>query len=705
MNEILVYVSFKYGVVRNSGTALVTGDFNSTKLVFEFDEQPEGELVFELKSPKNEVLKVENVEDNQIILAGTTAEGETCSLFTIPGKYIFELSLYNAGSKLTSATGYLTVNQEQVLVDGKVLEPLLPIMDKIMSDLQGKVDLDMVKSTLNDTNDEIPTSGAVKYYVDHSSGGITVDAEMSDTSENPAQNKVTKKYIDDQRLAYSEIADVDYTPIPKTFVEGELVTTYLGHRLGLVYNEQSPIIYQVDFVSDGTVVRSVELPAFSAAVVEEGLPAECIVLIDEGLTLVDNCHFADGSLIVTDDCSVMMDSIYDDNDQEIIYDSIWVHGFPTKAEIVHTIDPKFIANKSIDNLKLARDSVNTDNVMDNAITTDKVVDNAITLDKLQQDIGNQLVLVTNPTVYSVKLVKYGGKNVALDVLVNSTTSLNNIKDASTLPTANAVKLYVDSAKPTVDTAMSSSSTNLVQNKVIKSYVDNNDTATKSKIDSLIADLGVPTVEVGAVSLEGSSYYGRMAPAVGVNTYAKSFIFETEKSSTSIPVRVASDGDVSHFTLQPDYTVNYLSGTVSYQSGKTCTEMFDVEEVTYIDLINSYDCVVAFYDMLGQFISGNHSSSSTFTVPTTAKFARISMDSTLLNYDTSIRFVLRANYSLAGNRTYNNHIKLFAGTNSVIVTVPNATVLTSLTMRYSQDIRAYVDRQIENSLMIDEEELV
>ena len=48
----------------------------------------------------------------------------------------------------------------------------------------------------NPTNDN---DAANKAYVDSkvASGGVTVDSSMSDTSVNPVQNKVIKKYIDD----------------------------------------------------------------------------------------------------------------------------------------------------------------------------------------------------------------------------------------------------------------------------------------------------------------------------------------------------------------------------------------------------------------------------------------------------------------------------------------------------------------------------
>lgn len=89
----------------------------------------------------------------------------------------------------------------------------------------------------NPTNDN---DAANKAYVDSkvASGGVTVDSSMSDTSVNPVQNKVIKKYIDDSydvkvtitrtgdSEPYSYQADKDYNYVLSQINKGYNVYSY-----------------------------------------------------------------------------------------------------------------------------------------------------------------------------------------------------------------------------------------------------------------------------------------------------------------------------------------------------------------------------------------------------------------------------------------------------------------------------------------------
>lgn len=98
MNVINVYINFEKGTCEKSGISVVEGDFNSTKLVFNFDKEYEGTKIFELRNKEEEEpCYVNEIIDNEIILVGKKEEeGEEVmfSLFDKPGDYIFEVSLY-----------------------------------------------------------------------------------------------------------------------------------------------------------------------------------------------------------------------------------------------------------------------------------------------------------------------------------------------------------------------------------------------------------------------------------------------------------------------------------------------------------------------------------------------------------------------------------------------------------------------------------
>lgn len=134
MNEIKLKVNFTKRTIQKSGVALTTGDYNSTKLIFDFDRE-DGLKVFEMKNPNNELVLLSNIENNELILVGHD-EDANVSLFTMPGDYIFEISLYDGDSKLTSASGKLLVKAETVLIDSEIYEPYTPIFENLINQVQ-----------------------------------------------------------------------------------------------------------------------------------------------------------------------------------------------------------------------------------------------------------------------------------------------------------------------------------------------------------------------------------------------------------------------------------------------------------------------------------------------------------------------------------------------------------------------------------------
>ena len=205
MNEIKLKVNFGKRTIARIGTSLTTGDYNSTKIIFEFDRE-DGRKVFEMINPNNELVFSDEIVNNEIILVGkaevTTIHNdvtytkylddqenvywydketekiydsefietteitldelevvtEDASLFTMAGRYIFEISLYDGNSKLTSKSDYLDVKEEQVIIDGNTASLYLPIFDKIFNEI-GEIENNYVKFT-DSATDEI--AGVIK---------------------------------------------------------------------------------------------------------------------------------------------------------------------------------------------------------------------------------------------------------------------------------------------------------------------------------------------------------------------------------------------------------------------------------------------------------------------------------------------------------------------------------------------------------------
>lgn len=151
MNEIKIKVKFKKGLCYSQGIKLVQNDYNSTKLVFEFDDN-EGTKIFELRDSDDNVILADEIVNNELILARFDEHDNAYPIFTKEGEYIYEVSLYKDNSKLTSASDKIKVNAEQVIIDGEIVETYTPMFDNLLSDLSSalqetdNIDIDVDKA-------------------------------------------------------------------------------------------------------------------------------------------------------------------------------------------------------------------------------------------------------------------------------------------------------------------------------------------------------------------------------------------------------------------------------------------------------------------------------------------------------------------------------------------------------------------------------
>lgn len=117
MNIIKINVSFKKGFCTVDGIPLKVGDIESAKLIFDFDE-PRGEKIFNMKNPSGDEVLTGRIINNELRLFTVVKKTlQKCSIFKVPGKYEFEVSLYKKGQKITSATSYLNVKENVVDID------------------------------------------------------------------------------------------------------------------------------------------------------------------------------------------------------------------------------------------------------------------------------------------------------------------------------------------------------------------------------------------------------------------------------------------------------------------------------------------------------------------------------------------------------------------------------------------------------------
>lgn len=158
MNEIKVLINFKEEKNIIYGTKPITGDYNSTKLVFTFEDNPVGTKVLKIRPKEsNDPVYIGEIDGNEVILTSVDANEKNHSIFTEAGIYILEVALYNGDSKLTSVYSEFLVNKEQIEISDEVVEGFLPIFDELLADIDSAItdtnNLDISVSKLNKTTD------------------------------------------------------------------------------------------------------------------------------------------------------------------------------------------------------------------------------------------------------------------------------------------------------------------------------------------------------------------------------------------------------------------------------------------------------------------------------------------------------------------------------------------------------------------------
>lgn len=138
MNELLITINFTTQKFIINGIDLISGDYNSTKIKFNFEDNKEGTKVVEIRpldsEDKNPTF-MSTIINDEVILVSKTEEDVNTSPFTKGGTYIMEVSLYNEDSKLSTITKHFNVLDEQIILSDEIIEPYLPIFDELMQQI------------------------------------------------------------------------------------------------------------------------------------------------------------------------------------------------------------------------------------------------------------------------------------------------------------------------------------------------------------------------------------------------------------------------------------------------------------------------------------------------------------------------------------------------------------------------------------------
>lgn len=200
MNTINVEINFTKGTNKLTGINLITGDYASTKMIFQFDRS-DGTKVLEMKNPSGEIVYVGEIINNEVLLCAVE-EGYNYSIFSQEGRYIYEVSLYNGDSKLTSVKGEIPVQKEQVIIDGEIVEPYLPYFDQLMQELHSAIE---ETTNLNVSASKVDTTTTIT--ITHKDGTeqqvLILDGEKGETGPVGPQGAV--KTIPVQTLPTEDI--------------------------------------------------------------------------------------------------------------------------------------------------------------------------------------------------------------------------------------------------------------------------------------------------------------------------------------------------------------------------------------------------------------------------------------------------------------------------------------------------------------------
>lgn len=138
MNELKATINFTKQTFVINGVDLISGDYNSTKIIFNFEDFKDGTKILEIR-PKDSQDKnptfMSEIKNNEVILVSKDSEGHSISPFTNGGVYLLEVSVYGDNSKLSTITKSINVLSEQIILSDDIVTPYLPIFDELIQEI------------------------------------------------------------------------------------------------------------------------------------------------------------------------------------------------------------------------------------------------------------------------------------------------------------------------------------------------------------------------------------------------------------------------------------------------------------------------------------------------------------------------------------------------------------------------------------------
>ena len=138
MNELYITINFSKQKFIINGVDLISGDYNSTKMIFTFEDYQDKTKIVEIR-PANAENKnptfMATVINNEVILVSKDDENHNVTPFPSGGVYYMEVSAYSDDSKLSTITKSFNVLDDEIIVSDEIVSPYLPVFDELIEEI------------------------------------------------------------------------------------------------------------------------------------------------------------------------------------------------------------------------------------------------------------------------------------------------------------------------------------------------------------------------------------------------------------------------------------------------------------------------------------------------------------------------------------------------------------------------------------------
>ena len=138
MNELYATINFSKQKFILNGVDLISGDYNSTKIKFTFEDNQDKTKVIEIRPANSEDKNptfMATITNNEVILTSKDEEDHNVTPFTTGGVYYMEISAYSNDSKLSTITKSFNVLEEQIILSDEIVSPYLPVFDELIEEI------------------------------------------------------------------------------------------------------------------------------------------------------------------------------------------------------------------------------------------------------------------------------------------------------------------------------------------------------------------------------------------------------------------------------------------------------------------------------------------------------------------------------------------------------------------------------------------